>query len=272
MRAILISSTWQQKMSDKAQETQTQNDPLSDLTRREKRNLLAVSLFIITAKVFDIHLKEAELNGHKISFDEGAVPFILVVSGLYFLITFIQYWIIDYKNYTPPAHYRMLKAQFHDTTKNWKRDHLLNEITQIVNKYNKINIMQERALGSYVANIIILNLVKTIKLDIDYQSNSITELLFNKYLVGTETDRIEAKTLISRTLFAYKIASTSKTSLNYTIFLTFKSLYIFRNYIWDFAVPVVLAIFAGFVMAGMDVSWLKELTNQFFPAQQAAKC
>ncbi|TRC93903.1 hypothetical protein FJV77_20725 [Mesorhizobium sp. WSM4306] len=79
-------------------------DPLSGTTRVERRNLLAVSTIAITAKTFNISLQTIPIAGLSIRFDPGVFSFLLVVTIIYFGVTFILYYIIDIKDSQIPAH------------------------------------------------------------------------------------------------------------------------------------------------------------------------
>ena len=63
-------------------------DPLSSATRTAKRNLLLVSLAIITVKAFNVTIEQIPLANLSIKFDPGALGFLLTISLLYFLLTF----------------------------------------------------------------------------------------------------------------------------------------------------------------------------------------
>lgn len=91
-------------MPDNEISSEVRVDPLGEVTRRERRNLLAVSVFGIVFNAFNVHLQELEAAGSKFQMDPQALPFLLITSGAYFCVTFCLYYYHDIKNWSKPSH------------------------------------------------------------------------------------------------------------------------------------------------------------------------
>jgi len=74
------------------------SDPLSERTRLAKRNLLAVSLLAIAYRAFEMNLTEMEIGGAKGQFQAAAVPFLLMAAGVWFFVTFVLSHHLDIRN------------------------------------------------------------------------------------------------------------------------------------------------------------------------------
>src|SRR4051794_29488572 len=79
-------------------------DPLSPATRATKRNLLIASVLGISANAFNITVDKIPLAGLSINFDDRLFAFLLVIALVYFLGTFVLYYIIDIKNLEVTKH------------------------------------------------------------------------------------------------------------------------------------------------------------------------
>lgn len=79
-------------------------DPLEKSTRDAKRNLLLVSVAIITVKAFNVSVEKIPLGGLSINFDPGALGFLLAAALLYFLFTFLLYFYVDARNLEVTKH------------------------------------------------------------------------------------------------------------------------------------------------------------------------
>ncbi|TRC76893.1 hypothetical protein FJV83_24165 [Mesorhizobium sp. WSM4307] len=79
-------------------------DPLSNTTRVERRNLLAVSTIAITSRAFSIVVDTIPVAGLSMHFSPGVFSFLLMISTVYFIIVFLLYYIIDLKDFEVPNH------------------------------------------------------------------------------------------------------------------------------------------------------------------------
>lgn len=234
-----------------------QADPLSELTRREKRNLLAISLFAITAKAFDIHLKEVELNGNKVSFDESAVPFVLVLAGAYFLVTFVMYWIIDIKNAEMPEHYTRLPGIANHRFDAWRLALLEEKFLQISKFFSNDRVVISPTTEA-------MNFNGEWRGDVDrYFSFS-----FMYRDIAMTPDDQSAYQAVAReiSLHIRHWAPEFRSQCRVRRFIynvptrLYMALYVFRNYVWDFLFPLALALYAGGVLvAGWNPDWIKNL-------------
>ena len=84
--------------------SQSKSDPLSGATRALKRNLLLVSLVAVTFKAFKIKVEHISVAGVNMDFDRGVFEFLILVSLVYFLLTFSLYYYIDIRNVRKTDH------------------------------------------------------------------------------------------------------------------------------------------------------------------------
>lgn len=95
-------------------------DPLSELTRKERRNLLAVSA--IAWAIVKTGLVPTEISNLGITFttkDRSALLFVLAVFVTYFLLAFVVYAIADWLAQTW-AHRLALKAEGDEMAASWR--------------------------------------------------------------------------------------------------------------------------------------------------------
>jgi hypothetical protein len=89
-------------------------DPLSPATRATKRNLLIASVLAISANAFNVSIDKIPLAGLSVNFDDRLFAFLLVVSLVYFLCTFVLYYFIDIKNLEPTQHQEIVEKEYHE--------------------------------------------------------------------------------------------------------------------------------------------------------------
>ncbi|NYG47935.1 hypothetical protein GGD67_005418 [Bradyrhizobium sp. IAR9] len=98
-------------------------------TRDAKRNLLLVSVAIITIKAFNVTVEKIPLGGLSINFDPGALGFLLAGALLYFFVTFLLYFYIDVRNLEVTKHQQEHAKQSREapTRYNSKLNHIVAE-------------------------------------------------------------------------------------------------------------------------------------------------
>jgi hypothetical protein len=79
-------------------------EPLSDSTRTAKRNLLVTGVLAVTYRAFDVTIDKLPFAGIVIDFNKGIFAFILTVVLGYFLLSFCVYYFADIRNIEPPPH------------------------------------------------------------------------------------------------------------------------------------------------------------------------
>ncbi|MFZ0845662.1 MAG: hypothetical protein WAM62_07705, partial [Pseudolabrys sp.] len=79
-------------------------DPLSSATRATKRNLLGTSTLSIAIKAFDINIEHVDVLGVEVDAAKGALTFILLAAQIYFLLSFLVYYVVDFLNIEPTPH------------------------------------------------------------------------------------------------------------------------------------------------------------------------
>jgi hypothetical protein len=95
-------------------------DPLEKATRDAKRNLLLVSVAIITIKVFNVSIQQIPLGGLSINFDPAALGLLLSAGLLYFLVTFVLYYYIDVRNVETTKHQEEHAKQSNEAPKRYQ--------------------------------------------------------------------------------------------------------------------------------------------------------
>ena len=86
-------------------------DPLSSATRATKRNLLIASVLAISANAFNVSIDKIPLAGLSVNFDDRLFAFLLVLTLIYFLCTFVLYYFIDIKNLEPTGHQGVVEQE-----------------------------------------------------------------------------------------------------------------------------------------------------------------
>jgi len=94
-------------------------DPLSPATRAIKRNLLVASVLAISANAFNVSVDKIPIGGLSITFDERLFAFLILVVLIYFLGTFILYYIIDIKNLEQTPHQTATEKLFRTRQSNF---------------------------------------------------------------------------------------------------------------------------------------------------------
>jgi len=95
------------------------NDPLMDVARKERRNVLAVSILIVLLCREFIDLSEFSLAGAAINGkEENSILSVLLVLDLYFLLAFMFYGISDFV----PSRGRYLQIVHNEVTSHFKGD------------------------------------------------------------------------------------------------------------------------------------------------------
>jgi hypothetical protein len=94
-------------------------DPLSPATRATKRNLLIASVLAISANAFNISIDKIPLAGLSVNFDDRLFAFLLVLTLVYFLCTFVLYYVIDIKNLEDTAHQTAAEKRYTDRLKSF---------------------------------------------------------------------------------------------------------------------------------------------------------
>lgn len=245
--------------TQKQNDTVNQVDPLSEVTRREKRNLLAVSLFIITLKAFDIHITEIEIDGNKVAFKEEAIPFIAMISGAYFAITFVIYWFIDYKNAETPEHRKNLKNSMRSKVTGWGIGYWKSVATNVCRVFSDDILSVSASASKPLHGIMMMQSPnkdenRTLWEGADTFHVSRRDKEPGNFLA----QRSIIKDYLANKFEVYKFAQKFVSSIYWMQMMVFEGLYVFRNIIWDFALPLVIAAYAGLVIAGRaDPSWIR---------------
>jgi hypothetical protein len=80
------------------------SDPLSGATRDAKRNLLLASVVAVIFKGFNISIQHISVAGINTDFNRGVFQFLILISLIYFFVTFCLYYYIDIRNVQQTDH------------------------------------------------------------------------------------------------------------------------------------------------------------------------
>ncbi|SHG72113.1 hypothetical protein [Bradyrhizobium erythrophlei] len=96
-------------------------DPLSPATRATKRNLLLASVLAISANAFNVSIDKIPVAGLSITFDDRLFAFLLFIVLVYFLCTFVLYYVIDIKNLEETSHQETARKTFERRQNDFKQ-------------------------------------------------------------------------------------------------------------------------------------------------------
>jgi hypothetical protein len=227
-------------------------DPLSPATRTTKRNLLVASVLAITYKAFNVTIDKIPVAGLSINFDNRVFTFLLLVTLLYFLLTFVLYFFIDIRNIETTAHQTASETLFRDALHRFvsKYDEkLTKEVKERFPDYDVLHSGMTGALRGQVAAGYYPKIEKNpgqrkIILDDYPEPKPAPDPVFIN----------AAQRMLRRYQFSYWAKYASLLPRRYSISLT----YFIRNYLTDGALPIVLGCFAIIVLYGkVGVQWIQ---------------
>lgn len=231
-------------------------DPLSPATRTTKRNLLLTSGLAITFKAFNVVVEKIPVAGFSINFDARLLNFLLLMGLVYFLITFVLYYFIDIRNFDTTPHQSAAQERFKRKVADFQEayfyrmkasaENLLPKdvgIHFMLMVHNYFNDSPSRAVQSY-----------SIRKGRNPTSGIELGRGDNPGLYAP-IDR-----LILRRLLRYP-AVRERMLILYRIHLSLIELaYLFRNYVLDGALPIVIAIVGFCSLYGIiNVNWLQKI-------------
>lgn len=236
-------------------------DPLSSATRTTKRNLLIASVLAISANAFNISIEKIPLAGLSVNFDDRLFTFLLVLTLVYFLGTFVLYYFIDIKNLEPTAHQG-------ETEQRYQR-----RLRVFPSQYSE---MVRSEIEKLIPEGYVLNTTGNVSetgdaFDLKY---TIRKRANRRLIAGTTDEvlpRTEHETVFSAidARLAYwterypKAFAKNQRRARATV-NSIRTMYFVRNYVVDGALPIVLGLLAvTSVLAHMDLHWIQTFLPTF---------
>jgi hypothetical protein len=233
-------------------------DPLSSTTRTTKRNLLVASVLAITYKAFNVTIDKIPVAGLSINFDNRVFTFLLLITLLYFLLTFVLYYFIDIRNIETTAHQTASEKLFRDALHRFVSDYDSKLKKEVKERFPDYDIPQIEIAGTLAGQLATGAYPKVSKFP------GGRKIILDDYPEPKpEPDPAFVKTahhMLRRYKRSYWIRYFSLLPRRYSIRLT----YLVRNYLTDGLLPIALGCFAIIVLYGkVGVQWIQLLT----PAQ-----
>lgn len=229
-------------------------DPLSTATRATKRNLLVASVIAISANAFNITIDKIPLAGLSINFDDRLFAFLLVITLVYFLCTFVLYYAIDMKNAEVTKHQRASEDSYQERIGRF--DFLYAE---------RIRRQVQLTLGA--------------DYEVDAQNTSFGTLRSSDFgnrnysvkrpplpLTPRENSEVydKAAIVIDRMLVDLKSAERWYKRRQRLLLLAIRTMYFLRNYFFDGLLPIALGVFALIAILGhVDMHWIQRFLPSF---------
>jgi hypothetical protein len=227
-------------------------DPLSPATRTTKRNLLVASVLAITYKAFNVTIDKIPVAGLSINFDNRVFTFLLLVTLLYFLLTFVLYFFIDIRDIETTAHQTASETLFRDALHSFVlkyEDRLAKEVKEGFPDYD---VTSSRIAGALAGQLATGDYPKISK------NPGQRKIILDDYAEPKpEPDPVfinAAQRMLRRYRFWYWAKYASLLPRRYSIRLT----YFIRNYLTDGVLPIALGCFAIIALYGkVGVQWIQ---------------
>jgi hypothetical protein len=232
-------------------------DPLSSATRATKRNILIASVLAISANAFNISIDKIPLAGLSVNFDDRLFAFLLVLSLVYFLCTFVLYYFIDIKNLERTQHQGTVEKSYTD------------RLAYFPSRYgDKVHSdLQALAPEGYV--------VATVSGFDENGSAGGSSFTVQRRTHGRQ-DTVKLPSQENEAIYAAIQSRLEFWMLGYpralaanrrraaaTVFLI-RGTYAARNYFFDGALPIVLGLFAlAAILGHIDLHWIQRFLPSF---------
>lgn len=230
-------------------------DPLSPATRATKRNLLLASVVAISANAFNVSVDRIPVAGLSISFDDRLFAFLLLVVLVYFFCTFVLYYVIDIKNLETTEHQKAVKDAQSERIGTFA-EHYLKRIREDLQNllpegYVHVNPGQKTLLEqnpSRVTYVVIQGEKDTRIIERSTLGSTATKL-DDRLRTWIESYPKEKKENIRRS--GYPV-------------IRMRVLYSLRNYFFDGALPIALALGAlAAILFHLDLTWIQGYLPSF---------
>lgn len=229
-------------------------DPLSSATRATKRNLLIASVIAISANAFNISIDKIPLAGLSINFDDRLFAFLLVITLVYFLCTFILYYVIDIKNLQATQHQLKTEDTYTETLARFEyvyAERIRRRIEVALGDGYKVPT-QNSSFGTLRPSDFEnrLYLINRPPLSFSPQQNPD---VYEK-----------AATVIDSMITKFNGAKRWHSRRRRLLLLGVRAMYVLRNYFFDGILPIALGVFALVAILGhLDLHWVQRLLPTF---------
>jgi hypothetical protein len=235
-------------------------DPLSPATRAIKRNLLVASVLAISANAFNVSIDKIPVGGLSITFDDRLFAFLLVIVLVYFLCTFILYYLIDIKNIEATGHQEKveetLKTRLDAFAARYSRK-VLDDLQTLTAEYR---IVLHHAFDGFLQRGAMSPAEKPYRIFTKSSPGSVevprTESMEDLY------SKIEQRILYWTKRFPSDRLSDRRRALFPA--RAVRAMYFLRNYFLDGFFPIGLGVFGLIAILGhLNLSWMQDYLPSF---------
>jgi hypothetical protein len=231
-------------------------DPLSTATRATKRNLLVASVLAISANAFNVSVDKIPVGGLSITFDDRLFAFLLLVVLIYFLCTFILYYIIDIKNIEDTVHQTTVEAAFNRRIANFPSaytERMQKDLQGLAPAYRIVLV------SNFAHFLSIGNTAQTTYQMTTHAARGVAIVRDQEELLYKQLDE-RHRYWISQFPKA-RAADKRRAQLPLT---AMRAMYFLRNYFFDGALPIALGLFALVAILGrLNLAWIQNYLPSF---------
>jgi hypothetical protein len=235
-------------------------DPLSPATRATKRNLLLASVLAISANAFNVSIDKIPVGGLSITFDDRLFAFLLLIVLVYFLCTFILYYLIDIRNLEATAHQDASEKAFVDRVNRYAVQYTgvihrdLQSLTSDFAVKLHVNFSHMLAVGQPIPESV--NLVIPDPTHRGQDQPVPAELHKDLFAKLAERQHYWIKRFPrDRGADKRRAAFLVKTT---------RSMYFLRNYFFDGSLPIALGVFAlAAILSHLNLAWIQNYLPSF---------
>jgi hypothetical protein len=238
-------------------------DPLSAATRSNKRNLLIVSVLAISASAFNVSIDKIPVGGLSITFDSRLFAFLLLITLVYFLCTFILYYFIDIKNLKELPHQTTTEHAFREHVQGFSGrydNRVRSDLNTIVPPHYSLSMnytfTQQSPAREFNPGFYAL-----FTMDEKDRSGMFAQM------VDRSQDEGLHQTIDDRLRYwikCYKRAERLDWHRGHFVVTASRAVYFMRNYFIDGMLPIMLGFFALITILGhIDLTWIQNYLPSF---------
>jgi len=228
-----------------------------------KRNLLIVSVLAISASAFNVSVDKIPVGGLSINFDNRLFAFLLLVTLIYFLCTFMLYYFIDIKNFKELPHQTTTEHAFRERVDRFPSrfdERVQRDLNTIVPpKYSlSINYLfhQHGAMTEFSPRFYTL-----------FMANEKDPRGMFSEMVSRSQEEDLHKKIDDRLRYwinRYKCSKRLDWHRGHLVVMAPRSMYFMRNYFVDGILPIPLGFFALITILGhLDLTWMQNYLPSF---------
>jgi hypothetical protein len=243
-------------------------EPLSESTKTAKRNLLVASVLAVTYRAFDVTVDKLPFAGIVIDFNTGVFAFLLTVLLCYFLLTFCVYYFIDIRNLEAPPHQTRSNEQYWENVEDRVQRflHIAKNRADRAIDGGDVHVLYTAAMGNLLRQLARTPRAEHEQLILEAAPRTLYELHMRNALSSVVQYPARAEefgnvdTVVNRALWDFPDFERGTLLMAKSRLAGMNSIYGFRNYILEGALPIALGVTAILAMYQVvPLEWIKHI-------------